>query len=274
MNSFGKWLILFNVLASIAFMTLAMSVYANHTQWNVKAKTLETDNRDKQTRIDNLTSELNTLQQTVEQERNQLNGQIASLETEKDEFRRELERLSAQEAQLRQSERESVALAQASQNTLADLRQQVDQLRTGIRDAELAQDQSFNEMVKKTDEFYNVQGQLSRLESTNRELVGRLAKTSLILEQHDLDENVPLDGIPPKVHGLITDARDNGYVTMSIGSDDGVRPGNTVEVFRNDKYVGRVEILKTATDTSVGKVLRQFQRAPIRIQDNVATRLN
>jgi hypothetical protein len=147
-------------------------------------------------------------------------------------------------------------------------------LRTGIREAELAKDVNFMEMVKKTDELYNAEGELSRLSSTNRELIGRLAKTGMILEHHGLDENIPLDGMPPKVRGLVVDTRENGFVEVSIGSDDGLRPGHTLEVFRNDKYVGRLEVLKTATDKSVGRVIREFQKAPIRIEDHVATRLN
>lgn len=274
MSKLGKILIMTNFVLSVVFMTLAMSVLSNHIQWNLKAADLKTANRDKQTENDDLTSQLNTLKENVELERNQLNGQVASLEREKETFRRDLETLSAAEAQLRQSERQAVAVMEASQNTLADLRVEVDGLRTGIREAELSKDVNFMEMVKKTDELYNAEGELSRLQSTNRELIGRLAKTATILEHHGLDENIPLDGMPPKVRGLVIDTRDNGFVEVSIGSDDGLRPGHTLEVYRNDKYVSRLEVLKTATDKSVGRVIREFQRAPIRIEDHVTTRLN
>ena len=56
--------------------------------------------------------------------------------------------------------------------------------------------------------------------------------------------------------------------------DDGLRIGDTVEVVRDTKYKGRLEILKTAPDRAVGRVDARFQQGPIQEGDRVATRLN
>jgi hypothetical protein len=62
-------------------------------------------------------------------------------------------------------------------------------------------------------------------------------------------------------------------VEVTIGADDGLKPGNTVEVFRGSKYLGRVEILQTSPDKSVGRVDRRFQQGRIEEGDRVATRI-
>ena len=60
---------------------------------------------------------------------------------------------------------------------------------------------------------------------------------------------------------------------MTIGADDGLKQGNTVEVYRGDKYLGRIEIVKTSPDRAVGRVDRRFQTGVIQEGDRVATRL-
>jgi hypothetical protein len=57
-----------------------------------------------------------------------------------------------------------------------------------------------------------------------------------------------------------------------VGADDGLKPRHTVEVFRGDRYLGRVEILRTEPDRAVGRILRQFQQGQIEEGDDVATR--
>ena len=73
---------------------------------------------------------------------------------------------------------------------------------------------------------------------------------------------------------VIATQRRNGMllVAVSIGSDDGLKPGHTVEVFNNSKYLGRVEILKTSPDKAVGRVDVNYQQGPIQEGDRVATR--
>ena len=56
--------------------------------------------------------------------------------------------------------------------------------------------------------------------------------------------------------------------------------GHTMEVYREGatpnatKYLGRIEILSTKADVSVGKVIPQYRRGNIEKDDRVATRLN
>ena len=57
---------------------------------------------------------------------------------------------------------------------------------------------------------------------------------------------------PPVVDGVVLGITSSGsgdeLVEVSIGADDGLLVGNTLEVFRDKKYLGRLEILRTSPD--------------------------
>ena len=83
-------------------------------------------------------------------------------------------------------------------------------------------------------------------------------------------------GVVPTVDGVVSQTRRSGgaqYVEVTIGADDGLKTGNTLEVFRGDRYLGRLDIVSTSPDKSVGKVDRRYQQGQIQEGDRVATRL-
>ena len=87
---------------------------------------------------------------------------------------------------------------------------------------------------------------------------------------------LPSRGVTPTVNGLVSQVRQSAgaqLVEMTIGADDGLKQGNTVEVYRGDRYLGRIEILRTSPDRAVGRVDRRFQQGRIVEGDRVATRL-
>jgi len=52
-----------------------------------------------------------------------------------------------------------------------------------------------------------------------------------------------------------------------------LKAGNTLEVLRGGKYLGRVEIIQTSPDKSVARVNPRFQQGTIQEGDRVATRI-
>ena len=62
-------------------------------------------------------------------------------------------------------------------------------------------------------------------------------------------------------------------IEISLGYDDGIRPGQSIEIFRGDRYLGRAEILRADPDVSVGSVMREYQVGQIQEQDDVSTKL-
>jgi hypothetical protein len=81
---------------------------------------------------------------------------------------------------------------------------------------------------------------------------------------------------PDSVEGVIkaTDPQ-SGYVTVSVGSDAGLRKGHTLEVYRlkpESKYLGTIRILEVKPTEAVGKPVSRTL-GPIQVGDRVAARL-
>ena len=62
----------------------------------------------------------------------------------------------------------------------------------------------------------------------------------------------------------------DAHVEISAGTDDGARQGMRMPVFRDKSYVGEIEIVKTAADKSVAKILNQDSQSPIRPGDRAS----
>ena len=83
----------------------------------------------------------------------------------------------------------------------------------------------------------------------------------------------PLNGQPPTVRGEVLAVDKDNHVEISLGTDDGLREGNMLEIYRGDKYLGRMRVLEVKPHRSVGTILKELQQDVIRDGDQVATRL-
>ena len=89
-----------------------------------------------------------------------------------------------------------------------------------------------------------------------------------------MTEFTDVANIPPVVDGVVTAVGANDLIEISIGSDDGIRQGHTLEVYRDASYLGRVVIQSTEPDRAVARVLKDFRKGIIRKGDRVATKLS
>ena len=84
--------------------------------------------------------------------------------------------------------------------------------------------------------------------------------------------------MPPRVDGVVTATPGAGLVEISLGSDQGLRKGHRLEVYRigggQSTYVGRVEVVRTAATRSVCKIDPKYQNSNIMVGDRVASRID
>jgi len=79
---------------------------------------------------------------------------------------------------------------------------------------------------------------------------------------------------PENIEGLVRRAEGN-LVTISLGSDNGLARGQTMEVFRfgqSPKYVGRIRIVEVMQTQAIGTATGKLM-APIQAGDRVASRI-
>jgi hypothetical protein len=80
---------------------------------------------------------------------------------------------------------------------------------------------------------------------------------------------------PENVEGMVTKTDSSGLLTLSIGSDDGVLKGHTLEVFRlspSAKYLGTVRVIQVTPHEAVAQPVNR-PLSPIQQGDKVASKI-
>ena len=77
----------------------------------------------------------------------------------------------------------------------------------------------------------------------------------------------------PEVNGQVTAVATNGLVEVSLGRDDGMREGFTLEAHRNGQYLGRLLVKTVSDNKSVAEIITSYQKGYIREGDRVDSKL-
>ena len=273
MNLLGKIFTVLILLTSVVLMVVAMFVYSTHRNWqdaynalNTKFNAAQSANADAEATYLQQISQLKSEQSAAVQD-------VAKLETERDVIVSQNQTIQKEVDQLRQAQTQGEALVKATTENLVRLTEEVTGLRNSIQVAQLDRDTMFHETLKANSELHSVGGQLQQLEERSAQVVAQLADVTA----KATEGGVNLQGeFIPSVRGKISKTQRSAQgqlIEITIGADDGVRPDQTVEIFRGDRYLGRAQIRKVDPDRAVASVLREFQQGQIQENDDVATKL-
>lgn len=272
MNLIGKIFVVLIFAMSLVFMAFSVAVYGTHQNWKKLATDLEVKRKAAVEDAQKKEDEKNALAAEIEKEKNAHVQAVGKLETEKNELQTQRDELVKQRDALMVKDKDAVAALDSAQQNLARLTKEVEGLRTDIRGAQGDRDKHFARVVELTDQIHQAQGELKRLEERRIQLAAQLAQANQVLTAHDLSPDTPVDGKPPEVRGKVLAVNQDNMIEISLGSDDGLRVGHTLEIFRGSKYLGRIEVLHSTHDRSVGKVLPGFKKGSIQKNDDVTTR--
>jgi hypothetical protein len=272
MNFIGKIFVVLIFVMSLVFMSFAIAVYGTHQNWKQEAEKqqgLVTIARNELAKAEEAAQKLEAEKKREIDAREQA---LAKLEEQRKEAATAREQLAKEHNALMVKDQEAVVALKAAQQNLERLTKEVEGLRGEIRTAQGERDKSFERVVELTDQIHQEKGEVERLKERRLQLAEQLASAELVLKRHGLDKDMPVDGIPPMVRGKVLAINRDDMVEISLGTDDGLRVGHTLEVFRGSKYLGRIELLHTTTDRAVGKIVPGFKKGIIQRDDDVATR--
>jgi hypothetical protein len=274
MNTVGKILVILNFFFAVIVGAFLVVDFATRTNWKIahdkleaQIKVLEPDRQahsadasDYRNKAKELELEVVKLAQTIDDQKRQA----------------EVEQISGQN-KLEDVKRKLVDATQTNQKTLADLERlkaSEKDLKQTVKEREQAI-QLVQDDVKKyrTDAIANEQ-LAKQLADRNQELLNQL----LVLQEKynkDIlargpggggsDTNIPKSANEPnppstfvkgKVERVLPE--DATLVRISVGTDQGVNKGNTMEVFRTSpapKYLGMVRIVDASPNQSVGRLI-------------------
>lgn len=277
MNLLGKIFIVLILVMSIIFMTLAMAMYATHKNWREVAENLQSQVRQSRSDYDQLKTQYERRENELTSELEASVQQVRKLETERVSQDDRIKVIQDELDLLRAERSEATAAVAATQQNNAVLAKDVADLRQDIRTNQQLRDQAFATTLTATEDLHQTKGQLQTAEQRERQLTQQVAGMTTVMRENGIDPGTDPRAVKPRVDGFVSQVKRVAgaqLIEVTIGSDDGLKPGHTVEVFRDSKYLGRIEILKTSPDKAVGRVDRRFLQGQIQEGDRVATQLD
>jgi len=283
MNLVGKIFIVLIFVMSLVWMGFSVAVYATHQNWRNVVEDpddgLSVRLQQQQERNDELKTKLDKSSEQLDMEKAAKRQALTKLETEKAELQRVRDEQQKEIATLVQSETDAIAAMQATQEAEKVLREEVEALREEIKKAQQDRDDYFDQVVTLTDQLHQAANEYKSLKARVDTLAADLAKADAVLRKHRLERDPELyTGVAPIVDGVVLSAGENAMVEISIGSDDGLMKGHQLEVVRQtggiSTYLGRIEVMETAPDKSVCKILPEFLQRSIQRNDRVTSKLN
>jgi hypothetical protein len=287
MNLVGKILTVFILVMSLVFMALAVAVYAPHRNWKTLVDApkspampkggLKAQLADKEEERRKLQSQFEEEKVKLASENNSWKETAEKVETENKLIKDDLDKAQKSLGSLQENERKYVSMAAEATKETSSLRTDVDSLKTNLAKTQSERDDAFKKMLDATDKMNSTALEVSRLKELNTKLSEEVAKFEAVLLKlgGSKDPEFYKDW-PPKIDGIVKSVAGRDLVTISLGSDDGLRPGHLLEVSRvsdsGATYVGRIEVVRTAPDESVCKVLTDFQKSNVQKGDRVFTK--
>lgn len=285
MNLVGKSFVVAIFGMSIVYMGFAMAVYATQKNWYEEVHRtqasagkdlglkLQVENAEKE-KVE-LKEKLAAMQKRIEEVKEAETAQRAKLETALAEQQTQREALQEQVTILETKSREQVAAVAAAQDNLSRLSEQVTKLNADIVTALAEKDKQFVTATEKTVELHSAYAQVKTLNERAMELAKRIEfYKSQLTNMGVSNPDEPVNTVPPPVNGLVTALQKGDLVEISLGSDDGVKVGHILHVYRAGRaYLGRVQIIETSPDRAAAKILRDSRTGVIQKGDRVATSL-
>ncbi len=276
MNWLGRVFIVLIFIMSIVFMTLSMAVYSTHKNWKTVADGLQTKLDQANAEKGQLTTAHNRRVEELSTEKEAAEQQVRKLETERVSLADRNVQIQTELDQLKQQQREQIASVSSTQELNKGLVAEVTGLRNDIRTEQQARDAAVAATLAATEDLHQVKGEYETARARSEQLIKQVSGMTHVMREKGINPDTEPGSVVPTVNGVVSQIRRaNGaqLVEVTIGADDGLSAGNTLEVSRGDKYLGRIEILETSPDKSVGRVDRRFQKGQIQEGDRVATRI-
>ena len=258
-------------LLSVIFFSLSVAVNASHINQKQRADDFEKKAQDARNDNTQLTALLDEMKTELAIEQTARRAALASLQTLLGQTQSELQMQEAQLANLQAAHTVAVQTAQATTQELKAKTDDNELLRQQLVDARQDRNQLFARLSQTRDEIARLQGAYESLKLREDAIASDYTKAKEILETLDVGPDTMVTA-PPPVNGQVL-AVDNRMVEVSLGRDDGMREGFTLEVHRSGQYLGRLVVRTVRDDKSVAEILPSFQKGYIRPGDRVDSKL-
>jgi hypothetical protein len=276
MNWLGKVFVVVILIMSLVFMGLSMAVYATHKNWKVASESLNKQLGEAKAENSRLVTEHNRRVEELQREKTAAEQQTAKVETERVALAERNNQIQADLDALKQEQSKHIAAVASTQKINENLAGEVNDLRGRIRTEQKTRDSLFKQALDATEQLHQSAGEYNRARERTDQLTKQVAGMHMVMESNGINPATEPGSVVPTVEGVVSRIERKAgaqLVEVTIGADDGIKAGNTLEVSRGGKYLGRLDIIETSPDKAVARVDRSFQQGTIQEGDRVATRI-
>lgn len=284
MNLVGKIFVFLNLFLAVAFMAMAMMVYATHKNFRTEIESTggPAGKGWKTTYIEKY-KEAESLAKKRREIEVQLNAEVIARERALAAAESHRQKLVADLQQIKETlvQKEKALATATEQNTALQLNLKTHaeaeaQVAEAAKLAAKENDERFKRLIAITDELNVAMSQIPIYKERQAQLAEQVAKAKVLLQKlgHTLQD--PVDLQPPPVTGTVVAVgrlQDPNLIELSLGSYDGLRNNHNVDLYRGNVYLGRAVITNTEGDRAVAKVLKDGLRAAVKEDDKFTTRL-
>ena len=275
MTLLGKCFTVVIFLLSLAFMVLALAVNASHRNWR-EAVLGPSGFKE---RIEAIQRENEQLEDAQRRAQTQLSREqvarrtaLAALQTQYNQLDTIASQTTASETDLRGQVSKLAGDNLIKTKQLETLTDDTAKLRSQVRQEQQDRDALFAETLKLQDSLNQARGVRLELDTRNLSLQKELTRFREVADHMGIDPNAPLHGAPPERNGIVLVInRPKGLAEVSIGSDDGIRTGHELDVIRDDRFIGRLRVLKATPNRAVAEIMKDYGEGFILEGDRVDT---
>ena len=284
MNVIGKIFVFAVFVMSLMLMTFAGAIYMSHVNWKDEVERLPKDClAGQQPGYGYLLNEAKTAREKVEKEITDLKRQVAESEQARDQLiaklqtavlqkEQELQTLRADKEKRQEEMEKAVADVRTLREDLLTASKNVDQLQAQVKAQQDKVDAQVGKSAELSAELAQSQAQLTIAEERKAQLEKQVANARILLSQSGLNiDSLPKDRVPTLDGDVIAVAA--GSIQVSLGSDDGLQVGHTLEVYRGGEYIGRAVVRTVMPDHAVAEIVKAYARGVVQRGDKVTTRL-
>ena len=275
MNLMGKIFTFMIFLMSTVFLVVSIMVGASDRAWKEEAQAMQTRARTATSSIDLLKNETASLEKTLALAKVSRAQQLAHLQSQKTLAE---EALAEKATQFNEEQKKAQGFARelkvanerlaAQDNQLADLKANNKKLVDDIA-AQFAENRNIEKVL------FELTAKREQLLRKEADLAAQLAKLQKVIKARGLGENDLVASIAPKIEAVVTAVGDNNATfAVAIGSDDGLRRGHEMDIYRSNRHVGRGVVVLAQNNRSVLSIVKGMMNDIVREGDNVTTKLN
>jgi hypothetical protein len=284
MNLIGKIFVFAVFIMSLVLMTFATAIYLSHTNWkDTVERPPEQVSGGKPLGLKYQLQEAEQEREKLDREIKELTAKVAASEASRDQVvaklqtaifdkSTELDVLRA-EKEKRQNDVQNLAdelkdAKEALQRVTAD----AERLRGDVRAQQKIVDEQVDRAASLAAQLEEQKAFLAVANERKAQLERQVANARLLLQQSGLAVDSPPRDRVPKLDGDVI-AVAEGAIEISLGGDDGLQVGHTLEVYRGDQYVGRAVVRAVRPDHAIAEPVREYMRGVVQRGDKVTTRL-